>query len=95
MQQDKKNSLEQCKVLIIKQFAANAMQAACRGFKGRRRVKSILGEEANNQRLEVQGWSVGIIQRIARGMIARRNIVKARKVSVLTPTNIPPFSNIL
>lgn len=78
--QDQALTIEECKMLIIRHYAATAMQAISRSKLARKRLRKKLQIQSEEQEVEVQNWSILILQKIARGYIARKTVLKSMKI---------------
>lgn len=56
------------------------LQAMVRGFLDRLRLKRTLAREAEEQKKAIKDWSILILQKIARGYIARKTIIRSMKI---------------
>lgn len=58
-------------------FGLTKMQAFIRGFNARRRVKKLLGRGAEERKKQLSQWGAVMIQKTARGYIARKTTVQS------------------
>jgi hypothetical protein len=69
--------LETLKLECIRACAATGLQAAARGFIDRLRLRRSLSEAAKNQHRQLENWSVILLQKVARGYIARKTLLRS------------------
>jgi hypothetical protein len=78
--QDEDLRIEPCKLTILRQYAATAMQSIVRSKLSRRRLKRTLMVQAAEQEEENRQWSALILQKVARGYIARRTVLRSMQI---------------
>lgn len=61
-------------------FAITSFQAIIRGFNARHRVRNMKNKHKGSREVEEKLWNVELLQRVARGYIARKTIVRSLKV---------------
>eukprot|EP01032_Pedospumella_encystans_P007960 gene7960-9490_t len=78
--QDQTMRIREVKRVIISNYACTAMQSIVRSKAGRNKLKRNLKVQAAEQEVETRDWSVLIIQKVARGYIARKTVLKSMKI---------------
>lgn len=65
---------------MLRDYAAIAMQATIRGFLGRIHHRQELQRAKEENLKEIQRWSILILQKVARGFIARKTVVRSMRI---------------
>lgn len=65
---------------VLRHYAAIQFQSIVRGFLARVHLKHDLQRAAEANRREIQQWSILILQKVARGYIARKTLVRSMKI---------------
>eukprot|EP01038_Epipyxis_sp_PR26KG_P012258 gene12258-16437_t len=70
-------TVQSAKIILIQHYATTQFQSLVRGFLGRKYVADMLHKSANERLREVQQWSILLIQKTARGYIARKTFLRS------------------
>ena len=77
---DKDLSLEDCKMKIIAEYAVVCFQSLIRSHQARTILRSSLKNQADEREEEIRNWSILILQKVARGYIARKTVLRSMRI---------------
>lgn len=77
---DKDLSLEECKMKIIAEYAVVCFQSLIRSHQARTILCSSLKNQVNEREEEIRNWSILILQKVARGYIARKTVLRSMRI---------------
>lgn len=77
---DKDSSLEDCKMKIITEYAVVCFQSLIRSHQARSLLCSSLKNQSDEREEEIRNWSILILQKVARGYIARKTVLRSMRI---------------
>jgi hypothetical protein len=73
-------TIQQTKTLFVQHYAVIQLQSIIRSYLDRHRLAKHLSFEKEEQLNEIRKWSIVLIQKLVRGFIARRTIIRSMKI---------------
>jgi hypothetical protein len=75
-----KYTIQQTKLRFVSHYATIQFQAIVRSYLDRSRLTKHLSEAKEEQLNEIRKWSIVLIQKLVRGFLARRTIIRSMKI---------------